>query len=78
MATKEDIYKYIKIGGLASFIPFVLITGPVIGYIAGSYLKDSFRLGDAAVVAATSAGLVFSIVETLKILKRLTRMGLKK
>lgn len=73
MAKKEDIYKYIRIGGLASLIPFVLLTGPVIGYAAGNYLKEKFGLGDAVVVAMTLIGLVFSVSETIKIIKKLTR-----
>jgi len=78
MAGKEDIYRYIKIGGLASFIPFVLVSGPIVGYIAGSYLKKAFGLGDIAVAVATLIGLIFSITETVKIIKRLTNLGLKK
>ena len=78
MAGKEDVYRYIKIGGLASFIPFVLVSGPVVGYFAGSYLKKAFGLGDIAILATTSIGLVFSMGETFKIIKKLARLGTKK
>lgn len=75
MAKKEDIYRYIRIGGLASLIPLVLLTGPVIGYAAGNYLKEKFGFGNAVVVAMTSIGLVFGISETIKIIKKVIHFG---
>lgn len=70
MAGKEKLYQYIKIGGLVSFIPFVLVSGPIIGYTAGTYVKERFGAGDIIVFGATIIGLVFSIYETIRIIKK--------
>lgn len=78
MPKKEDIYRYIKIGGLASFIPFILVSGPLAGYIAGTYLREKFGFGHIVVMVTTSIGLVTSIIETVKIIKKLMLLDTRK
>ena len=69
MAKKETIYKWIRMGGLISFIPVVLATGPLMGYFAGLYLKSKFYISDTAAHILIFLGLIFSITETVRIIK---------
>lgn len=71
---KEDLYKWIKICGLISFIPFILAIGPLAGYAAGDYLKRRFGLNDTVVILFIAIGIIFGIRETVKIIRMLIRI----
>jgi hypothetical protein len=66
---KKEIYRWIKIGGLISFLPFVLAAGPLAGYFIGDYLQKRFNLNSYSTFIVIALGFVFSIRETIKILK---------
>lgn len=63
------IYKWIKIAGFLSFIPFVLIAGPLAGYVLGGYLEKRFGAPSYITAAAMAAGLIGSAWETVRIIK---------
>jgi len=66
---KADLYKWIKIGGLLSFLPFVLVAGPMAGYVLGSYLEKKFGLPAWVSGALITIGFIGSLVETIRIVK---------
>lgn len=67
--TKTATYKWIKIGGILSFIPFVLAAGPLAGYIAGNYLEKRFNLPHAVSLVLIVLGFIGSVRETIRIIK---------
>ena len=66
---KSDLYKWIKIGGLLSFLPFVLAAGPLGGYMLGSYLEKRFGLPAYILVISITVGFAVSVRETVRIVK---------
>ncbi|MDP3790546.1 MAG: AtpZ/AtpI family protein [Candidatus Omnitrophota bacterium] len=70
---KSDLYKWIKIGGLLSFLPFVLVSGPMAGYFLGNYLEKKFNLPFYVSIALITIGFAASIKETIKIVKMALR-----
>jgi hypothetical protein len=63
------VYKWIRIGGLLSFIPVVMATGPLGGYFLADYLEKKFGLPDFTSVICIIVGFVASTRETIKIIK---------
>jgi F0F1-type ATP synthase assembly protein I len=63
------IYRWIKIGGILSFIPLVLVSGPLVGFLAGDYIEK--RVGFAPYISFTliTIGLIASVMETVRIIK---------
>jgi len=66
---KADLYKWLKIGGLLSFLPFVLVAGPLGGYILGNYLEKRFGLPAYVSAICITAGFIASLKETIRIVK---------
>jgi len=66
---KADLYKWIKIGGLLSFLPFVLVAGPIAGYILGSYLEHKFSLPAYMSIIFMTIGFLASLKEAVRIVK---------
>lgn len=66
---KADVYRWIKIGGLLSFLPFVLGAGPIAGYVLGSYLERRFGLPVYVSILLVTVGFIASIKETIRIVK---------
>ncbi len=66
---KSDLYRWIKIGGLLSFLPFVLAVGPIGGFFLGSYLEHRFGLPAYVSIAFITVGFIASLKETIKIIK---------
>lgn len=66
---KADLYKWLKIGGLLSFLPFVLVAGPLGGYILGNYLEKRFNLPSYVSGICITVGFIASLKETIRIIK---------
>ena len=66
---KADLYKWIKIGGLLSFLPFVLGAGPIAGYFLGNYLEHKFGLPGYVSIVLVTVGFIGSFKETIRIVK---------
>jgi hypothetical protein len=66
---KPEVYKWIKIAGLVSFLPFVLVVGPVGGYFIGDYLQKRFSLNRYFTLIIIAVGFIFSLRETVRIIK---------
>jgi len=74
---KDDIYKGIRIVGFVTFIPFMLAAGPLSGYFLGSFLQKKFNLSTYVVLTSVVFGFVIGVMETIKILKAISRMNKK-
>ena len=63
------IYKWIKIGGLLSFIPFVMAAGPLAGYFSADYLEKRFGLPNVTSAIFITIGFIASARETIRIIR---------
>lgn len=66
---KTDMYKWIKIAGLLSFLPFVLVAGPLAGFYLGSFLEKKIGLAPYISIAFIIIGFAASLRETIRIIK---------
>lgn len=66
---KVRIYRWIKIGGLLSFLPFVMVAGPIAGFFIGDYLQKRFSLPGIVSAAFITAGFIGSFMESVMIVK---------
>lgn len=73
MPDKQVIYRYIRVGGLLSSIPFVLVSGPLAGYLAAEFLKEKFHLNALAALALIALGFICSFIETIRIIRNLLK-----
>ena len=63
------VYKWIKIGGLLSFIPVIMAAGPVGGYFCGDYLQKRFGLPNYTSPIVITIGFIARARETIRIIK---------
>lgn len=66
---RADLYKWIKIGGLLSFLPFVLVAGPMAGFLLGNYLEKKLGLPSWVSIALITVGFIGSLRETIRVVK---------
>lgn len=62
-------YKWIKIGGLLSFIPFIMAAGPLAGYFLADYLQKRFGFPGFTAAVLIILGFAGSARETVRIIK---------
>ncbi len=65
----KEIYRFIRIAGVFSFIPFVLLAGPLGGYILASYLAGKFNLPGYLISIIIGIGFLVSFFETARIIR---------
>lgn len=75
MPNKKEIYRLIKCVGIVSFIPFILVSGPLAGYLLGDFLRNKFKLDHNITSILVIIGLIASIWETIAIILKLAKMG---
>ena len=63
------VYKWIKIGGLLSFIPVIMAAGPLGGYFSADYLIKRFGLPGWVSPVLITIGFIASARETIRIIK---------
>lgn len=66
---KAKTYKWIRIGGLLSFIPIILAAGPMAGYFLADYLKARFGLPSYAYAICVTIGFIVSARETIRVIR---------
>ncbi|MDD5422876.1 MAG: AtpZ/AtpI family protein [Candidatus Omnitrophota bacterium] len=66
---RSGVYRWIKIGGLLSFLPFVMAAGPLGGYFLGDYLEKRFGSPSYVSLIFITLGFIGSVAETVKIVK---------
>ena len=64
---RVEFYNWVRIAGLASFIPFILCAGPIVGYWIGANFEKMFRAAPYTKFIFTAIGFAASIKETLRI-----------
>jgi len=74
MSDKKELYKRIKIAGIISFIPFITAIGPVAGYFAGDYLHKKFHTPYFVVFILVALGAFSGFLETVRIIKLITKI----
>jgi len=74
---KEDLYSWIKIVGMISFIPIILAAGPITAFFVGDYLVKTFRLGSHILFIAITIGTIASIFEVVRIVKLVVKIEKK-
>lgn len=72
--SKLELYRWIKIVGMISFIPIILAAGPLTGYFVGDYLDKRFGWGLGAMLVCIGVGSVASITEVVRIIKLVVRI----
>lgn len=77
MPDRKEKYKLIKYVGIVSFIPFILVSGPLAGYLIGDFLRNKFKLNHNLTSILVIIGLIASIRETIVIILRLAKMERK-
>ena len=63
------VYKWIKIGGLLSFIPVVMAAGPLAGYFLADYLEKKFGFPGFTSIICITVGFIACIRETVRIIR---------
>ena len=63
------VYKWIKIGGLLSFIPVIMAAGPLAGYFSADYLQKRFGLPGYISPIFITIGFIASARETIRIIR---------
>lgn len=71
---KWELYKWIKIAGMLSFIPFILIAGISAGYFTGDVLVRKFNFPPVLMPVSIVAGILVSAVEVIRIVRLVLRM----
>jgi len=67
--SKAELYRWIKISGLLSFIPFILVSGPFAAYFLGDFLEKRFRSPHYISVILIVIGFAASIKETIRVIR---------
>ena len=65
----RKIYKQIKIVGLISFIPLMLLVWPLAGYFAGDFVVKEFKWPSWVILLSIVSGFLASLVEIIRIVK---------
>jgi len=69
LVDKQDLYRRIKIAGLVSFIPFILLGAPLTGYIIGDLLVKKLSFPGYTIMILVALSLLAGIRETVRIIK---------
>jgi hypothetical protein len=66
---KKRVYRWIKIGGLLSFLPFIMAAGPIGGYFIGDILEKKLGAPSWVTGLCIIIGFAGSAYETVKVIK---------
>ena len=66
---KQVFYKWVKLGGMLSFIPIVLAAGAIAGYFLGDYLTKRFNFPAWTSLVLMALGFAGSVRETIRIIR---------
>ena len=66
---KQDLYRRVKIAGLISFIPFILLGAPLTGYFVGDFLVSKFSLPGFVTPVLIGLCLLGGISQVIRIIK---------
>lgn len=66
---KETVYRRIRVSGLLTLIPIALCVGPLAGFAAGEWLRDTFSLPHWVPAACAACGFLGGVLETVRVIK---------
>ena len=69
MVDKSGLYKRIKIAGIISFVPFILVGGVAAGYFVGVTLENKFLSLPLVMPISIGLGLLTSLFEVVRVIK---------
>lgn len=69
MTDKTELYRRLKLAGLLSFIPFVLVGAPLAGFLAGAFLVEKLSFPAFIQPLAIGLGLLAAILNVVKIIR---------
>ncbi len=71
---KKEIYTLIKLAGILTYIPLIMATGPLVGFIAGDILVKKFHWAGYTVLVLVAFGFFGSIIEIIRIIRLCKKM----
>lgn len=71
-SNRKEFYKLIRQLGMLSFIPTVLVSGPLAGFLLGKWLDHQFHFGQGPTIFLAAAGFVAGAIESYRIIKRVS------
>jgi len=71
----KNNYRWIKIGGMALFVPIVLVSGPLMGYYVGEFFIVKYNWSYDVQIFLVLAGVIFGINETISIIRKMIKAG---
>ncbi|MFA5144781.1 MAG: hypothetical protein WC723_02065 [Candidatus Omnitrophota bacterium] len=77
MPRKARIYGLMKLWGMLSFIPLLLVSAPLLGYAAGKLLIDKFRFPPFVQFVSIGLGFMAAILETVSIIKAASKIKIE-
>jgi len=66
---KEGLYRRIRMAGLLSFLPFVLASGPLGGYIVGDLLEKRFGFSAYIMPVCIVIGFAGGLWESVRLVR---------
>lgn len=70
---KDEHLKYLKVIVEVTSIPFVLLGGPVVGFLIGSFLDQRLKSGRIFLIIFLAFGFTAAVKETIQILRRVQK-----
>ena len=65
----KRVYQQIMVVAIVAFVPVVLASGVVAGYIAGVFLRDQFHLPWFVFIVCVVLGVISSFYEVIRLIK---------
>lgn len=78
MAESADFYRLIKMFGVITLIPLVLLAGSLTGYWVGEFLMEKFNFGAPALMISLALGLLSGILEAIRLIRFLIKIDKQK
>lgn len=69
----NDYYKVLRQLGMLTFIPMVLVCGPLVGGLLGRWLDLHFKTGQGVMIVLVLLGFAAGATEAYRIIRRASR-----
>lgn len=66
-----EVYRQIRVIGLAAALPFIMVVGPVVGYFAGGWIGERLGYTASGRLLGLLLGAAASVRQTILIIRRL-------
>lgn len=70
---KDDHLKYLRVIAEVTGIPFVLLGGPIVGFLIGSFLDRKLNSGRLFLIIFIALGFAAAVKETVQVIKRVQK-----